>query len=126
MKLHNKLFYLGPICLMSLIFFLSHQPRVMEDLPQIDGLDKLLHCIAYLSLASSWLVCLMINNVRSIKTKTFVYSMSFALTDEFHQTFIPTRAFEVGDLVADGIGVCLGIFVLLPIMLKFLNRVRQN
>ena len=43
------------ICIMGMIFFLSHQPGDFADLPQFAGLDKLLHAFAYGSLAASFL-----------------------------------------------------------------------
>ena len=109
MKLNNKTYYFGPFVLMGLIFFLSHQPRVMDGLPEITGLDKLLHCIAYFSLAISWIIALLKNSVSAANSKMVIFSMLYALSDEFHQTFIPTRSFEVLDLVADAAGILLAL-----------------
>ena len=107
---------------MGLIFYLSHQPRVMDGLPEIQGLDKLLHFLAYLALASSWLLAFIKNNISQVRMKTFLLGMAFAFSDEIHQTFIPTRTFELYDLVADGAGICFGIFVVLPLMQRLLIR----
>mgnify|MGYP001307579025 FL=1 len=109
MKLNNKIYYFGPFVIMGLIFFLSHQPRVMDGLPEITGLDKLLHCIAYFSLAISWITALLKNSVSAAHSKMVILSMLYALSDEFHQTFIPTRSFEVLDLVADAAGILLAL-----------------
>ena len=109
MKLSNKIYYFGPFVIMGLIFFLSHQPRVMDGLPEITGLDKLLHCIAYFSLAISWITALLKNSESAAHSKMVVFSMLYALSDEFHQTFIPTRSFEVLDLVADAAGILLAL-----------------
>ena len=109
MKLSNKIYYLGPLLIMGVIFFLSHQPRVMDGLPEITGLDKLLHCIAYFSLTISWIIALLKNSVLAAHSKMVVFSMLYAFSDEFHQTFVPTRAFEVLDLVADGVGIFLAL-----------------
>ena len=111
MKLNNKIYYFGPFVIMGLIFFLSHQPRVMDGLPEITGLDKLLHCIAYFTLAMSWILAFSKNNVFNLNLKTAVLGMLYALSDEYHQTFIPTRSYEVLDLVADACGIFLAIIL---------------
>lgn len=111
MKLKSRIYFLGPTSIMILIFFLSHQPRVMDGLPEITGLDKILHCIAYFVLAMSWIVAFYKNKISNLNLKTTILSMLYALSDEYHQTFIPTRSFEVLDLVADVFGILLAIIL---------------
>lgn len=94
----------------------------MDGLPEIQGLDKLLHFLAYLGLALSWLLAFIKNNISQVRMKTLLLGMAFAFSDEIHQTFIPTRTFELYDLVADGAGICFGIFVVLPLMQRLLTR----
>lgn len=36
-------------------------------------------------------------------------SVGYAATDEFHQTFVPGRAGQVGDVLIDSIGVAIGV-----------------
>jgi VanZ family protein len=36
-------------------------------------------------------------------------ALAFALSDEWHQTFVPGRVFSLGDLGADALGVAIGI-----------------
>ena len=112
MKFSNRVYYFAPLIVMAIIFFLSHQPRVMDGLPQISGLDKILHFIAYFTLALSWILSLSKNKVPSLVSKTFVFSMLFALSDEFHQTFVPTRSFEILDLVADAAGIFFALILI--------------
>ena len=109
MKLSNTIYYLGPALIMTIIFLLSHQPRVMDGLPPITGLDKLLHFAAYFVLAMSWIIAFSKNNISNLNLKTGILSLLYAFSDEFHQTFVPTRAFEVLDLVADGVGIFLAL-----------------
>lgn len=35
----------------------------------------------------------------------------YGLSDEFHQLFVPGRAFQLGDLALDGIGALLGVLI---------------
>ncbi len=37
--------------------------------------------------------------------------LAFAVTDEFHQNFVPGRVFSLGDVGADALGIGLGIAV---------------
>jgi len=46
--------------------------------------------------------------------------MLYALSDEYHQTFIPTRSFEVLDLAADAFGIFLAI-----ILSRYIRRLMQ-
>lgn len=39
----------------------------------------------------------------------FVACMAYALSDEWHQSFVPGRQFSLGDIVLDAIGVVLGL-----------------
>lgn len=38
----------------------------------------------------------------------FLFSFLYGLSDEWHQSFVPGRQVELGDLLADGIGGFLG------------------
>ena len=40
---------------------------------------------------------------------TAAVCMAFALSDEWHQSFVPARVFSFADLGADAVGVALGI-----------------
>ncbi len=77
-------------------------------------LDYLLHCIIFIP----WVFLLQRNhpfNFRSNLIKTLgwlVIGVLFALTMEAVQYFLPYRAFNINDLLANGLGVVLG-FVLL-------------
>jgi VanZ family protein len=39
----------------------------------------------------------------------FAFSFLYALSDEIHQVFVPTRTFQVRDLVVDAFGALLGL-----------------
>ena len=41
----------------------------------------------------------------------FLLTLLYALTDEFHQVFVPGRAFQVVDLFLDALGAVIGIGV---------------
>lgn len=40
-----------------------------------------------------------------------IFGALYALSDEFHQNFVPGREMSMGDFIADTLGVIAGIFV---------------
>jgi VanZ family protein len=47
----------------------------------------------------------------------FAISFLYALSDEIHQIFVPTRTFQTRDLVVDAFGALLGLFLFQSIAL---------
>jgi VanZ family protein len=35
----------------------------------------------------------------------------YALSDEFHQSFVPGRTSELGDIIADCLGICMAVLL---------------
>jgi VanZ family protein len=85
---------------MGIIFYLSHQPS--DEIPQFGVIDLLVkkgaHFGAYFILA--WLARFALGRWDWALLLTAVY----AISDEYHQTFIPGRDGNVIDVVID----CLG------------------
>ena len=96
---------------MGMIFYLSHQPGDFSYLPKYIGLDKLLHVIAYGSLAATLLYGLDPMTKCSSRALTAVgvvfFCILFGISDEYHQSFIPGRSVSAWDVVADGLGAFL-------------------
>jgi len=98
----------------SLIFYLSAQPSV--PLPQVEGSDKLAHFGAYLVLG----LALAYGNARGPRLPIVVpllIGWLYGASDEFHQHFVPGRSVDVGDWVADALGVAAGL-----LLFKYLHR----
>ena len=102
--------WLPPLAWMALIFVLSAQP----DLPHVEGrwLDVLLkkagHAVVYGVLA--WLYRRALR--RHIPTGTALRAISiglavaYAMSDEYHQTFVPGRNGNLVDVAIDVVGAC--------------------
>lgn len=90
---------------MGAIFFASHQPSV--DLPNFGMWDfmvkKLGHFLAYGALALLALRAVL-NGKRPYLTAAFIVFL-YALSDEFHQTFVPGRNGTPVDVLIDMAGV---------------------
>jgi len=95
----------------GLIFFLSHQPFLKSDLPnQWDFvLRKIAHITEYAILA--WLLIRALREHKltwgQILTLAIALSVGYAISDEYHQTFILGREGTFRDVLIDGVGVFL-------------------
>jgi VanZ family protein len=102
--------WLPPLAWMEVIFFLSAQP----DLPSAPGpwldtlLKKISHALAYGVLA--WLYQRALRpRLRASMALRIVsggLAVAYALSDEYHQTFVPGRNGQLFDVMVDGVGVC--------------------
>jgi VanZ family protein len=109
---------------MGLIFFLSSLPsqklKISKEIP-----DYILHIIEYFLLC----IFLFLGYTKGIKERftkkayfiAVIISTLYALSDEFHQSFVPTRDANIRDIFADIIGALLaaGIIYLFMHRKKF-------
>lgn len=98
--------------IMGIIFFLSHQPGDSLNLPSFTGADKVAHFCAYATLGLTVLFAhageTRIRRPLSVSFTVLAVGILYGLSDEFHQSFIPSRSVSFLDLVADTSG---GLFV---------------
>ena len=111
------------ISYMTLIFYLSGQPADVSagieifDIPRI-----IMHFGEYGILGL--LMNLVVTQISSKNPKSILYSTVFCslygVTDEVHQYYVPTRCFDIYDIIADAIGGVAGavFLVILLTMLK--------
>ena len=98
-----------------LIFILTSIPG--NHVPILFGVsDKIKHFGAYFVLAILLNFTLYIQNRFPLLSKksfyfTFLITLFYGIIDEVHQIFIPGRAFDWWDLVADVVGSALGIYL---------------
>jgi hypothetical protein len=103
---------------MALIFFLSGRP----DLPNPYGgwqgevLSSAAHVFVFGVLALLWLRLL--RGRRYAWLGAFALTMLYALSDEFHQSFVPSRHADPWDLFCDGLGAILALVVWLALGLR--------
>ena len=99
------------ICYMLLITFLSHVPQ--ENIPNgPDKIDIPFHFVEYLFLG--FLLFRSISLEESLTFHSFYGSLligiSFAILDEFHQSFVPGRYMSSTDVLFDSLGIVFGMF----------------
>ena len=101
---------------MVLISIVSHLPQ--DDIPESitsgpDNIDLLFHFAEY-----SILGFLLFRSITSDELLTFhpfygslLIGISFAILDEFHQSFVPGRHMSSIDMIFDSLGILFGTFI---------------
>lgn len=106
-------FWFPVFCYFGIIFFVSSLPGIKIPGP-VGITDKLAHLVEYAilgillsralrqttSISPSWVICTVV-----------IVSFVYALSDEFHQSFVPGRDCSIYDAWADLIGSTLGGFL---------------
>lgn len=106
--------WIPPFLWASLIFWLSSFPA--DELPswEIPYLDKFVHALEFgilaLLLYRSAKITFVMKTRSFLMAFTFLIAIVFALTDEWHQTFVPGRISSPYDLAADAFGILLFLF----------------
>ena len=100
---------------MAVIFVLSSQSglRVSEDADVERPLRVTGHLLAYATLAALLLVALSWGRRPRLRDVLIAFGLAviYALTDEFHQSFVPDRTGRLDDVVTDMIGAGIGLGV---------------
>jgi len=125
MKKNLKMFYryqLPAIIWALLIFIQSSIPNLSTPSFGFTFQDKVAHGIIYGILGFLTTRALFASSRELLSRHAIIFSIFFgcmyAVSDEFHQSFVPGRYSEIGDLIADFIGV-------LSVQLLFYNRKLQ-
>ncbi len=97
----------------SIVLLLSVLPPSSIPLgDELPHLDKLGHGVAYFVLGNAYLNVSTEGWSRITPLRALLglgALMLYALSDEWHQTFVPGRSFEWADLAADGLGGLLAV-----------------
>jgi len=102
------------LVMMTAIFVLSALPA--SKLPAFGPYDvylkKVGHAIGYGLLGVSYYYALPVGLPRFIRwSMALGLSLGFALTDEYHQSFVSGRTASVRDVAIDGLGAFLALFL---------------
>lgn len=110
-------FWVPPIVWMGFIFYFSSQQslRVSDDYAVQFLIFKTLHLIEY-----GMLYILLYRSLRNTKKApdwqhrydAWLVAVMYAILDEIHQVFVPTREGRMRDIAIDAIGVTLAALVL--------------
>jgi VanZ family protein len=100
--------------IMGLIFFFSSLPS--EKIPYYGGLDYIIkkgaHALGYGFLGLSYYYALPRSLSRLYRwVLAWIMAILFALSDEYHQSFVQGRNSSLGDVAIDGFGAILALFL---------------
>jgi VanZ family protein len=101
--------WLPPVVLMGVIFAFSAQPSLDSGLGLIDLIGrKLIHFAEYALLCFLWWRALAsVTDPRRAALWAFLIASGYAVTDEFHQTFVDGRHGNPLDWLIDSAGAAL-------------------
>ena len=103
----RALFRFGPpLALMGTIFFLSAQPDLNSGLGTWDTIGrKLVHMASYGLLWWLWYRALGLRNPAA----AIAITLAYAVSDEYHQTFVEGRHGSPVDVLIDAAGVAVAV-----------------
>jgi VanZ family protein len=111
-----RFFYKLPAILYAiLVFWLSSIPK--DELPEmmIFRFDKLLHLAEYTVFGILLMLAYSTSQSRRVTERASLFALTTGIlyggTDELHQLLVPGRYASVFDLIADAIGISLGIYL---------------
>lgn len=111
----RRVYYVLPLFLyLILIFILSSISHYPDEITWVFSFDKCVHALEYYLLGYLLMRVLVTSPHRVFSGAAvacaIVFGMLYALTDEWHQSFIPGRYASGFDLLFDGVGVVLAAF----------------
>jgi VanZ family protein len=98
---------LAPLALMGVIFYLSAQPPTGPDLPEIARVVA--HFGEYALLAALWFWALAPVLGRRALAAAAAISLLYAISDEFHQSFVEEREADPFDVAVDAAGIAVSL-----------------
>lgn len=109
---------------MGMIYYLSAQPAI-ATLMTFPGEDKLFHAAVYGLLGILFLGAFRQGGRgyrRPILVLAILLAVLYGITDEWHQSYVPGRTPDITDVIADGIGATIGVFLANWILVRLRSR----
>lgn len=122
-------YWLPAIIWMTIIFYLSSRQKInvtkeyIYDFLIFKGIHMLEYAILYFLLFRCFNS--LSNKKRSLKKQLFfplIVAISYAMTDEIHQSFVPTREGRLRDVIIDSFGVIL-MYIYIKNNLNWLKKI---
>lgn len=113
---------------MGLIVILSSQKQLPNIQKFFINADKIAHFGVYFVLGVLISIAVISNSNKSNLIKIIIISLIgifFAISDEFHQYYVPNRTPDVFDFIADIIGIVFSLFLfsfIKKVLYKYINE----
>lgn len=123
-KIRKVIRFLPPLIWMGLIFWASSQPKVgMTGNYWISfAVFKSLHIIEYGLLYLLWYLAFYRSNYKEVTS--FFISLTYGISDEIHQTFVPTREGRIRDVIIDLFGIIIFSRLLVKVIMQKLKEIK--
>ncbi|MFM8456351.1 MAG: VanZ family protein [Ignavibacteria bacterium] len=103
------------------IFYFSSLPQAPFVMSTFQWQDKFLHFFAYLFYGCTLSLAIHVHDTNQYKKNILwiiLIGCLYAVSDEFHQSFVPGRTSEIGDIIADCLGIVCATMVYRYIVLR--------
>ena len=114
-KLQKFFIYWFPVLVYCLLIFVQSSHPSPEFEPDWSYVDKVLHFVAYALLGALFLRALSTTRIKHhlklIVMLSILLSSLYGISDEIHQSFVPYRTSDYGDVLADILGSILGVYI---------------
>ena len=98
------------ISYMGLVFYLSSKSLPLPKM--LSNADKIIHAFVYFILAVLLYFSFLKSGLRKyLLLITMIIAISYGVSDELHQYYVPGRVASIGDVIADSFGALLGSFL---------------
>jgi VanZ family protein len=110
-----------------LIFYLSSIPnlRAAKNPFWDEIIRSFTHGVFYAILYFLFFRAINFNRKEKIFLLPLIFAFLYGLSDEIHQSFVPTRTFQLKDLLIDSAGVALGGFILWKLLPKVQGKLKD-
>jgi len=103
---HNKLSWLTTIIIAIIIFYVSSLTFPPSPIVSFDWKSIAYHFYAFLFLAGFLLISLTKGKLnKKMIITAIIIAVLYAISDEIHQIFVPTRRFAISDILTDSAGI---------------------
>jgi VanZ family protein len=103
----SRMAWIWPVALAGVIFAASSRPQVV-NVGAWPGADKAVHFVVYGLLG---VLCRRLGRGRRAAMLAVLAASAYGATDEWHQSFVPSRAAELADWVADTLGAAVAVSI---------------
>ncbi len=112
-KLKRFAFYWLPLILYCLFIYIQSDHPSPEQILIFPYVDKVLHVTAYGILGilfyRAYQTLRLKDNIKMLVLLSVVSASLYGISDEIHQSFVPSREAEIADVIADMIGALSGV-----------------
>ena len=115
---HNKISWIVTIIIAIIIFYLSSLTFAPGPPGGFPWQSIAYHFYAFLFLEAFLLISITKGKKKDLIFLAIITAIIYAVLDEIHQLFVPTRAFTISDILTDSAGILFATFIY---SLRFLN-----